>query len=127
MKPVLERAALQLAIGAACIVPIAGGAYGIAGGFDGSAIPTVNDSHIRYLSGLLFALGLAFLWCSARVERRTASIRLLTFIVLTGGAARALTTPITGIAPETALALVMELGVAPFLCVWQARVSRLFR
>lgn len=127
MNPSSERVALQLAIGLACAVPITAGISGIVGAFDGPATSAETSSHVRYLSGLLLAIGLAFLWCTPRVESRSASMRLLAFLVVVGGTARALSTPVTGVGPVTAFALLMELGVVPLLCLWQARVSRLMR
>ncbi|MBI3513682.1 MAG: DUF4345 family protein, partial [Proteobacteria bacterium] len=52
---------LQAAVGLGSLVPIAAGAAGVIGGiagFGGSS-PDV-DSHVRYLSGLLLGIGLAY-------------------------------------------------------------------
>jgi hypothetical protein len=79
---------------------------------------------VRYLSGLLFAIGLTFWMSVPDIERHQARFRLLAAIVFAGGLAR-----LAGLLHGTPdlpmqLALVMELLVTPLLCLWQARVAR---
>jgi len=123
-----ERRWLQLAIIVASIVPlVAGGAGMIIGerflgrsaGFHADV-----DSHVRYLSGLLFAIGIAYLTCVPRIERMGARVALLSAIVVCGGIARAGGWLTVG-PPELPhrLALIMELGVVPLLWMWQRRVA----
>jgi len=82
------------------------------------------DSHFRYLSGLLLGVGLLFWSTIPDIVRRGPTVRLLTFIVVAGGLARAL-----GLArhdpasPSSLFALGMELGVTPLICLWQALIA----
>lgn len=82
------------------------------------------DSHVRYLSGILFAIGLAF-WASVpEIERHRGRFILLAALVFVGGLAR-----LFGLMQGTPgapmqFALVMELLVTPLLCFWQSRVAR---
>ena len=84
------------------------------------------DSHVRYLSGLLLAIGLTFWSSIPRIEDRTTLVRLLTAMVVLGGLARAIGFSVSGW-PGTGMAfgLAMELVVTPLLCLWQGRVARL--
>lgn len=123
----MERRALQIAIALAACVPVAGGLKGAwlgARGF-GAWPGAAADSHFRYLSGLLLAIGVAYWACIPAVERRTVLIRVLTAIVVVGGLSRlAGWLFLAGDPGSMRWALVMELGVAPLLCVWQARVAK---
>lgn len=84
------------------------------------------DSHFRYLSGLLFALGLCFWSFIPRIEQKTAEARLLAFLVVIGGAARLAALIFVGVPSiPMILAIVMELVLTPSLCLWQRRVSKL--
>lgn len=107
---------LRAAILLACLVPIvAGGAGALTGaGFLGGAAPAV-DSHLRYLSGLLLGIGLAFAWASFDLPRRAHVFDLLAPIVVLGGLAR-LAGLLHGTPPlPHLLALGMELVVTPLL------------
>jgi len=122
----IEKRLLQAAIVLACAVPISAGLGGIINGAsflggEGAAL----DSHMRYLSGLLLAIGVCFLCIVPNIERQRARMRLLTFIVVIGGIARLLGLLLAG-NPGTAmlLALAMELAVTPLLCFWQASLAR---
>jgi hypothetical protein len=86
------------------------------------------DSHVRYLSGLLLAIGGLFWSIAPSIERQTACVRVLTIIVVTGGLARLFGVAHTGASPpSTVFGLSMELIMTPLICVWQSRVSRRFR
>ena len=120
-----ERRLLQAAILIAGIVPVSAGLSGmllgarLAGGGG-----TDLDSHVRYLSGLLLGIGLAFWWMVPRIEHHTRFVRLLTALVVLGGIGRAVGLFVVGVpsAPMSA-ALVMELIVTPILCLWQSRIA----
>jgi|SRR5579859_7230506 len=126
----MERRALQLLILLAGIVPVFGGGAGALLGerafgphaFSGAG--AVADSHMRYLSGLLLAIGLAYWACIPTIERRGEIVRLLTLIVVIGGLARLGGVFTAGDPGAMRWALVMELGVAPLIWLWQARVAR---
>ena len=116
---------LQIAIAVAALVPVGAGVAGVFGLFDSDGTGGSLDSHLRYLSGLLLGIGLAFWFVIPTIASSTGPIRLLTFIVVVGGIARLLGLFLHG-SPTFAVlfALVMELVVTPGLCLWQARVAR---
>jgi peptidoglycan/LPS O-acetylase OafA/YrhL len=124
---VSERRLLQLAVAAASLIPLSAGAAGMV---IGPAMVGVSeaaldaDSHYRYLSGLLFGLGIAFATTVPAIDRRTGRFRLLVAIVFVGGLGRLMSLIMRG-APHGPMlaALVMELGVAPALAAWQARIA----
>lgn len=125
-----ERTLFRAAVALAGLVPVGAGLGGalLGGGFAAaSAIaPDVSlDSHVRYLSGLLLGIGLAFWATLPNPEAHTARYRLLGAIVVLGGLARASGLVAMG-APDwpMRLALVMELVVTPAICVWQGRLAR---
>lgn len=133
MSPSAERRLLQAIVILACLVPLLAGAAGALLGpeFLRRGAPELVgrdlDSHFRYLSGLLFGVGLAFLACVPRIERSAAVFRTLAFLVFVGGVGR-----LTALAehgapgPGHIFGLAMELGVTPLLALWQARVARRF-
>lgn len=124
-----ERNAFRLVVAIAGLVPVGAGAAGALFGAqifaDGSFASNLSlDSHMRYLSGLLFGIGLGFWSTLGRPEIYGGRYRLLGAVVVLGGLARALGL-IEG-EPNLAmrLALVMELAVTPAICLWQARLAR---
>lgn len=118
---------LQGTVALFCLVPLCAGAAGMAmgGGFLGLVPDISADSHIRYLSGLLFAIGLGFVSCLPAIEAKTARFRVLTCLVVTGGLARAVSLLADG-APSAGMlsGLGIELAVTPLLCLWQGRIAR---
>lgn len=125
---VSERRLLQAAIILACVVPIGAGAAGMTNGPGHAAAGSIDlDSHFRYLSGLLFGLGLGFLGCVPRIEKRSSIFRLLGLMVIVGGLARLGAALFIGWpGPAHIFALVMELGIVPGLMLWQYRVARIW-
>jgi hypothetical protein len=125
----MERRLLQLAVALACVVPLLAGGAGLIQGPDmlhgvGSGVPPDLDSHFRYLSGLLLAIGFAFASCIPRIERKTARFRLLAFLVVVGGLGRLGSLIANGIPGEGhVFGLAMELVAVPLLVLWQARLS----
>jgi len=111
------------------LVPVGGGLLGVVTGprlaeataFAGSVS---QDSHFRYLSGLLLGIGLAFWAMVPRIAAHGTAFRLLAAIVVTGGLARLLALVLHG-PPDAPMlfALGMELGVTPLLCLWQWRIA----
>lgn len=124
-----EKSLLQACVVLGAGIPLCtGGAGMIFGTSLLSDLQNISfDSHFRYLSGLLFAIGLGFLIAVPHIERRTAHVRLLTGIVFIGGLARLYAALAAGL-PSTPmiLALGMELIVTPLLCLWQSRIARMF-
>jgi hypothetical protein len=124
-----ERRLLQIAVALGSLVPIIAGGAGILSGLamvDGSGSVSA-DSHFRYLSGLLFGIGVAFVTTIPGIERHTGRFRVLAGIVVAGGIGRLVSLLMRG-APDTAMlaALAMELVVTPALALWQARVAGQF-
>lgn len=127
----MERRLLQLAVAIACLVPLSIGGWSILYGphFLGRAavIPTDLDSHFRYISGIFFAVGLAFATCIAAIETKGPRFRLLGAFVVCGGLSRMVSLLAVGV-PGTGhvFGLCMELGVVPLLMLWQWRVERTY-
>lgn len=127
-----EKRLLQAAVALASLVPLAAGAASLVAGAAmiagvGSPVPIDLDSHFRYLSGLLFAIGLAYLWCIPAIERKTRIVRLLGFIVVAGGLFRLFSLIEDGApGPGHVFGLVMELAVVPAITLWQGRLARRF-
>lgn len=124
-----EKRALQIVVAILALIPITAGGWGaLAGtGMFGDIADISLDSHFRYVSGLLLAIGFGFWSTIPDIERKTGRVRLLTALVFAGGIARLLglrhglpSAPMLG-------GLVMELLVTPALCLWQARIARLAR
>ena len=125
----IERRALQIVVSIATLVPIGAGAAGVFGGASmltgHTAMPAAFDSHYRYLSGLLLAVGVGFVTTIPRIEAKERRFRLLAAIVVTGGVARLLSLLVAGPPPPAVIfALAMELGVTPALVLWQRRIAR---
>ncbi len=127
------RRALQIAVAAACLLPLVVGGRGIIHGpsaFDhgATAISPDLDSHFRYISGIFFATGIGFLSCIPAIERRGGRFRLLGGLIVVGGLARGVSLLAVG-APSVGhlLGLVMETVVVPLLMLWQWRVEQACR
>jgi hypothetical protein len=121
----MERRLLQLAVLLAACVPVGAGTAGaVRGAAALGAWPGASaDSQDRYLSGLLLAIGLAFWVAIPSIERRALIFRTLTFVVFVGGLARLAGLFLAGDPGPIRWALVMELIIAPHLCLWQARIA----
>lgn len=128
MSRSIEKRFLQITIAIGSIVPIGGGLLGIAEGTSmlGHGGNSDLDSHVRYLSGLLLGIGVAFLSLIPDIEMQSAKITLLCSIVVVGGLARFYGIALDGApSPTMASALIMELGVVPIVWLWQQRLTRL--
>jgi len=119
---------LRVAVAVGGIVPVAAGLAGMFFGprmIDGQVVVTDVDSHFRYLSGLLLAIGLGFWSTIPEIERTTNRFRLLTVLVIFGGLGRLIGLWLGGVPGlPMLLALGMELVVTPGLCFWQSTVAR---
>jgi len=130
IAPALERRILQAVVALACIVPLVTGGMSIVHGPSwlrgvGAHPPVDLDSHFRYISGIFFALGIAFASCIPRLEAMGPRFRQLGAMVVTGGLARLWSLAAAG--PPShghLLGLGMELGVVPLLMLWQAGMAR---
>ena len=130
MSPATERRALQVAVTLAALVPLTFAIEGIARGagwLQHGPVTADLDSHFRYLSGIFLALGLAFASCIPIIEKAGPRFFLLGAMVVSGGAARAVSLFAVGHPSRGHLfGLAMELCVVPLLMLWQARVARRF-
>lgn len=111
----------------AAAVPVAAGIAGVVFGPGAVELPgftASQDSHARYLSGVLLGVGLAFWSTVPNIERRRARFRLLAAIVVLGGLARLFSLVVAG-TPSAAMlgGLAIELVATPLLALWQARVA----
>jgi hypothetical protein len=124
----VEKRLLQAMVALGCVVPLLAGAAGMLEGpaflHGVQAEPADLDSHFRYLSGLLFAIGIAFATCIPAIELKTGRFRLLAFLVFVGGLGRLLGLISSGVpGAGHVFGLAMELGVVPLLVLWQARFA----
>lgn len=122
-----ERRWLQAAVALGCCVPLAAGLGGmvLGVGLTGNHYSPDLDSHVRYLSGLLFAIGLGFVSCLPRIEAKGARFGLLTLLVVCGGLGRLYGVLLHGLpGPPMRAGLGMELVVTPLLMAWQRRMAR---
>ena len=124
----IEKRLLQLVVTIACLVPLLTGGESILRGAAWMAhgpVPVDLDSHFRYVSGIFFALGVAFTTCIADIERKGARFRLLGAMVVCGGLARLVSLLTVGTPSRGHLfGLCMELGVVPLLMAWQWSLAR---
>ena len=123
----MERAALQIAVGVAAVVPVTTGVLGALRPHSLSLAGTPSSlTHAAYLSGLLVGIGLGFWSLIPSIERQQRNFTLLTAVVVIGGLARAFAALKLGAwSPSVFLPLTMELGVTPMLCLWQRRISKI--
>ncbi|MCH2547163.1 MAG: DUF4345 domain-containing protein [Alphaproteobacteria bacterium] len=124
-----QRRLLQICISLASLVPLSAGLAGMVVGSNllGEITSISLDSHFRYLSGLLFTLGLGFITAVPRIESHTSRIRILTLLVVVGGIARLVAALAIGM-PSTAMtaAIAMELIITPALCLWQSHIAKCY-
>ena len=125
----LEKRILQATVCLASLVPILGGGAGMIFGpiaVGGTALEAIGlESHVRYLSGLLLAIGLAFVSTVPGIEKHGRRFFLLTCLIVAGGIGRLISLLSVGLPPRPMLAaLVMELIVTPALAVWQWHFAR---
>jgi len=128
----VERRLLQAVVAIACLVPLSiGGTSVLHGpGFLGHppVIPTDLDSHFRYISGIFFAVGIAFASCVPRIEAIGPRFRLLGALVVAGGLARLVSLAEVGVPSAGHLfGFAMELGAVPLLMLWQRSFERRWR
>jgi hypothetical protein len=121
-----ERKLLQQCVAVGATIPVATGLYGVLFGqaLTGDAVSISAESHFRYLSGLLLAIGLCYWSTLPGIESKTGRFRLLTLLVVIGGLGRLIGLALTGL-PSLFMVggLIVELIVAPVLCLWQTRVA----
>jgi hypothetical protein len=129
LSPANERRLLQITVTLAALIPILVGLAGIAGGLgalDAAAGWSLNgDSHVRYLSGLVLAIGVAFWSTVPTIEASGSRFRLLTSLIVVGGLARLYAVLLAGPpGPAMRAGLALELVAAPSLALWRERLER---
>lgn len=121
-----ERRLLQQSVAVVATIPVAIGLYGVLFGqaLTGDAVSISAESHFRFLSGLLLGIGLCFWSTLPSIEDKTGRFRLLTLLVAIGGLGRLIGLALTGLPSFFMVGgLVLELVVAPVLCLWQTRIA----
>ena len=121
-----ERRLLQQSVGFLAVVPVATGLYGVLFGqaLTGDAVSVSAESHFRFLSGLLLAIGLCFWSTIPGIEDKTGRFRLLSLLIVIGGLGRLIGLMLTGIPSLSMLAgLVLEHVAVPVLALWQTRIA----
>ena len=87
-----EKRALQITVAIGSLVPIGAGTAGMLLGLrmlESNSVESGDlDSHFRYLSGLLLAIGIGYATTVPRIETQGRRFRLLTFTVVLGGVGR---------------------------------------
>jgi uncharacterized protein DUF4345 len=124
-----ERRLLQALVALVALVPVLAGLAGILYGLHvldvHAGLPRDADSQVRYLSGLLFAIGLGFWSTVPRIDAQGARFRLLTALVVVGGFARLYASARSGLPGASMLAgLALELFITPGLAIWRERLER---
>lgn len=123
----MERKLLQIAFAFAGLVLVA---FGLAGIFFGANFldlsgNVVMDSYIRFLKGMLLAIGLIYWSSIPDIERHGERIALVTFILVLGAVPRLMAVIGHGVPTIGILvSLTGELIVAPLLWLWQRHVAR---
>lgn len=124
-----ERKLLQQSVAIVAVIPVATGLYGVLFGqaLTGDAVSISAESHFRFMSGLLLGIGVCFWSALPGIEAHTGRFRLLTLLIVIGGLGRLVGLGLTGLPSLFMIGgLVVELVVAPVLCLWQTRVANLY-
>src|SRR5258708_19972926 len=119
----MERKLLQIAV---AIAGLAGISLGLAGMLFGTMYADLSsdvilDSYIRFLKGVLLAIGLIYWSCVSQIERRGDRIALVTFILVFGTLSRLLSVIGNGVPPVGILAnLIPGFIFVPLFCLCPA-------
>ena len=123
----MERKLLQIAFALGGLTLVG---FGFAGVFFGATFidlsgDVVMDSYIRFLKGMLLAIGLVYWSSILDIERHGERISLVTFILVLGAVPRLMAVIGHGVPTIGILvSLVGELIFAPLLWFWQRHVAR---
>jgi hypothetical protein len=123
----MERKLLQIAV---AVAGLAGVSLGLAGVLFGTMYADLSsdvmlDSYIRFLKGVLLAIGLIYWSCVSQIERRGDRIALVTFILVFGTLSRLLSVIGHGVPTVGILGnLIAGLIFVPLLWLWHRHVAR---
>ena len=123
----MERKLLQIAFACAGLALVG---FGLAGVFFGANFldmsgNVVMDSYIRFLKGMLLAIGLVYWSAIPDVERHGERISLVTFILVLGAVPRLMAVIGHGVPTIGILVgLAGELIAAPLLWLWQRHLIK---
>ena len=122
----MERKLLQIAFALAGLVLVGFGFAGVYLGADFLDLSgnVVMDSYIRFLKGMLLAVGVVYWSAIPDIERHGERISLVTFILVLGAIPRLMAVIGHGVPTIGILVgLAGELIAAPLLWLWQRRVA----
>lgn len=124
----MQRRLLQTAI---ALTGLSAVGFGLAGvligtGFTSHAGDVTMDSYVRFLKGMLLAIGLIYWSAIPDIEKHGERIAVVTFILVLGAIPRLMSmishgVPTLGIL----LSLFGELVIVPLIWLWQRHVAKL--
>jgi hypothetical protein len=126
----MERKLLQIALALAGLVLVG---FGLAGVFFGANFMDLTgnvtmDSYVRFLKGMLLAIGLIYWSSIPDIERHGERISLVTFVLVLGAVPRLMAVIGHGVPTNGILiSLAGELIVAPLLWLWHRHVAGVAR
>jgi hypothetical protein len=123
----MERKLLQIAVAAAGLAGVSLGLTGVLFGtmYADLSGDVVMDSYVRFLKGMLLAIGLIYWSCIRQIEQRGDRISLVTFILIFGTLSRLASVIGHGVPTEGIIYnLIVGLIFVPLLWLWQRHVAR---
>jgi hypothetical protein len=123
----MGRKLLQIVV---ALTGLAAVGFGLAGVLFGAAFmglyeDVVIDSYVRFLKGMMLAIGLVYWSAIPDIERRGERISVVTFILVGGAMARVVAVVSHGVPTMgILLSLVGGLIVVPLVWLWQRHVAR---
>ncbi|HEY8333526.1 MAG TPA: DUF4345 domain-containing protein [Tardiphaga sp.] len=124
----MQRRLLQTAIALTGLSTVGFGLAGvlIGTGFTDHAGDVTMDSYVRFLKGMLLAIGLIYWSAIPDIEKHGERIALVTFILVLGAIPRLMSVISHGVPTlGILLSLFGELVVVPLIWLWQRHVARL--
>jgi hypothetical protein len=124
----MQRRLLQTAI---ALTGLSAVGFGLAGvligtGFTSHAGDVTMDSYVRFLKGMLLAIGLIYWSAIPNIEQHSERIALLTFILVLGAIPRLMSVISHGVPTlGILLSLFGELVIVPLIWLWQRHVAKL--
>lgn len=95
--------------------------------YEAANIPEIPvlDSNLRFFGGLGLGIGLALLWLTPTIEKKTVLFRSLWICALFGGIGRIISMFIVGFPPTPMIVFTLiEVPLVPILIYWQWKVSQ---